>query len=62
MSTRAQFEQNLANKARDSTFLSDIRPLLRPGLAYDAAKAVDVVCRTLIKLLPGAPWQGAKEE
>ncbi len=58
--TRAQFEQNLANKARDSTFLSDIRPLLRPGLAYDADKAIDVVRRTLIELLPEAPWQGAK--
>ncbi len=59
--TRAQFEQNLANKTRDSTFLSDIRPLLRPGLAYDADKAIDVVRRTLIELLPGGPWQGAKE-
>jgi len=56
--TRAQFEQNLHHKEADPTFLSDIRPLLRPGLAYDAEAAIAVVRRSLIELLPGDPWRG----
>ena len=56
--SRAQFEQNLHEKESDRAFLSDIEPLLRPGLAYDAAAAIDVVRRSLIELLPGDPWRG----
>ena len=33
----------------------------REHFALLGTKAVDVVRRTLIELLPGAPWQGAKE-
>ncbi len=60
--TRGQFEQNLHEKAADPAFLSDIGPLLRPGLTYDAAAAIDVVRTSLIELLPGDPWRGMPVE
>lgn len=60
--TRAQFEQNLHDKESDPAFLSDIGPLLRPGLSYDAAAAIVVVRESLIELLPGDPWRGASVE
>jgi predicted nucleotidyltransferase component of viral defense system len=56
--TRAQFEQNLHEKESDKAFLSDIRPLLRPGLHYDASVALSVVRKSLIERLPGDPWRG----
>jgi len=56
--TRAQFEQNLHEKEADPAFLSDIVPLLRPGLSYDASDAIAVVRHSLIELLPGDPWRG----
>lgn len=60
--TRAQFEQNLLEKESDTGFLSDIRPLLRPGLHYDALVALAVVRKSLIERLPGAPWRGPAVE
>lgn len=60
--TRAQFEQNLHEKESDPAFLSDIGPLLRPGLAYDAGVAIGTVKKTLIELLPGEPWRGSPGE
>lgn len=60
--TRAQFEQNLHEKEGDAAFLSDIGPLLRPGLAYDAAAAIGIVKKSLIELLEGDPWKGASVE
>ncbi len=56
--TRAQFEQNLHEKEADAAFLSDIRPLLRPGLHYDASVAATIVRKSLIERLPGAAWRG----
>ncbi|MDP3768946.1 MAG: nucleotidyl transferase AbiEii/AbiGii toxin family protein [Dehalococcoidia bacterium] len=57
--TRAEFERNLAAKARNRMFLSEVRPLLAPGVAYDAREALELVRRTFIERLPGAPWKGA---
>ena len=51
--TRAQFEQNLHEKETDSAFLTDIAPLLRPGLSYDAKVAVGVVRTSLIEFAAG---------
>jgi predicted nucleotidyltransferase component of viral defense system len=56
--SRAQFEQNLHDKETDAAFMSDIAPLLRPGLTYHAAEAVTTVRKTLIELLPGDSWRG----
>ena len=53
--SRAQFEQNLRDKEADDAFLSDIRPLLRPGIDYDPARAIGVVRETLVRRLPGKP-------
>lgn len=60
--TRAQFEQNLHDKESDPAFFSDIEPLLRPDLSYDAAAAIVVVKESLVKLLLGDPWHGAAAE
>lgn len=56
--SRAQFEQNLHEKANDPAFLADIRPLLTSQVNYDSSAALDLVRRTLIELLPGEPWAG----
>lgn len=60
--TRAQFEQNLHDKGTDAAFLSAIRPVLRPGLPYEAVAALGVVRKTIIELLPGDPWRGLAGE
>ncbi len=39
-------------------FLSEVNPLLAPGVAYDATEALDLVQHTFIERLPGAPWKG----
>ncbi len=57
--SRAQFEQNLHEKAGDQAFLADITPLLAGQVNYDSSGALDLVGRTLIDSLPGEPWAGS---
>ncbi len=52
----SELRLNLAAK-RVSSFLEEVRPLLRPGVVYDPAEALDWVETTFIPLLPG--WQGS---
>jgi hypothetical protein len=62
--TRAEFEASMTGKLDDRDFRGDIIPLLRRSggsgavASYDVASAYDVVRRTLITILPGAPWSG----
>ena len=56
--TRAEFERNLAAKARDLAFLGEVRPMLAAGVDYDPNVALDLVRRDFIERLPGAPWKG----
>ncbi len=56
--TQAEFERNLAAKARDRAFLGDVRPMLAPWLEYDPLAALDLVRREFVERLPGAPWKG----
>lgn len=60
--SRAGFERNLFEKASDSTFLSDIRPLLSADVDYDAEKAMGLVRKKLINRLAGAPWRGLSSD
>lgn len=60
--TRAQFEQNLFEKAQDPAFLSDIAPLLAPRIQYDSAAALQRVQAALIHRLDGEPWQNPMQE
>lgn len=48
----------MAEKLQDRSFVGDMAPLLRTGLAYDAAEAWRQVHSALITLLPGDPWKG----
>ena len=57
--TRAQFEENLANKMQDNAFLEDVVPLLPTEVTYQAKTAYELVSSRLIALLPGDPWKGA---
>ena len=59
--TRAEFEKNLAAKARNKAFLNDVRPMLAPGVTYDPLLALDLVHREFVARLPGAPWKGNKD-
>lgn len=56
--TRAQFEQNLAEKRGDPVFTGDIGPLLAAGASWDMERAFETVLRELVAFLPGAPWRG----
>jgi len=55
--TRAEFERNLAAKARDRAFLGDVRPMLAPGVQYDPLAALDLISREFVGRLQGAPWK-----
>lgn len=56
--TRAQFEANLSDKARDPDFRDDIAPLVRQGITWDFDDAVSLVSDAIIAALPGEPWKG----
>ncbi|MCI0411130.1 MAG: nucleotidyl transferase AbiEii/AbiGii toxin family protein [Acidobacteria bacterium] len=49
--SRDAFEKNLAAKIKSRPFSDDLRPLLAPGVHYDAAKAAKVVTDKLLSLL-----------
>jgi hypothetical protein len=58
--TRAEFERNLAAKARNRLFIEEVTPMLAPGIAYDALAALDLVHREFIERLPGDAWKGGR--
>ena len=58
--SRADFEQNLHHKLKDSIFLNDIAPLLVEGNSYDHKLAAKAVTERVITLLPGDTWRGNK--
>ena len=49
--TRDVFEKNLAAKVNSRAFNEDLRPLLAPGIHYDAKRAATVVADKLLSLL-----------
>jgi hypothetical protein len=54
--SRMEFEQNLAQKMKHSGFLSDLPPLLRPGVVYNMVEAHQLVETELIaRLGPPVP-------
>lgn len=57
--TRALFEENLAEKLRDPTFLADLSPLLSTGYRWDPKAEARLVSSLLIERLAGEPWKGA---
>lgn len=59
--SRMEFEQNLAQKMKHAGFLSDLPPLLRPGVAYDAKEAHRLVEAELIARL-GPPEPPVTEQ
>ena len=56
--TRAQFEENMAAKIVDASFLTDVRALLRTGVEHDPAEAWARVHKMIVTRLPGDPWKG----
>jgi predicted nucleotidyltransferase component of viral defense system len=50
--TRAEFEDNLAEKIVDDVFVSDVPPLLAPGVSFDVARAHERVREAFISKLP----------
>ncbi|MCZ6772028.1 MAG: nucleotidyl transferase AbiEii/AbiGii toxin family protein [Proteobacteria bacterium] len=55
--TRAQYEENIADKLRDRQFSADIGPLLATGLSWDMHADAETVLSRLVSLLPGEPWK-----
>ncbi|MFZ4578130.1 MAG: nucleotidyl transferase AbiEii/AbiGii toxin family protein [Myxococcota bacterium] len=56
--TRAQFEENLAEKRQQLDFRDDMAPILRQGFAWDVDAATDMVLHRLVARLAGEPWKG----
>jgi len=56
--TRAQFEENLAQKRAHPDFRDDVRSLLRPDFSWNFDAAMDTVLEDLVARLPGTPWKG----
>lgn len=56
---RAEFEANMAAKLGERSFLTDVPPLLRTGVAHKASDAWARVHAALVSRLPGDPWKGA---
>ena len=50
--TRAEFEENLAEKIEDKVFLGDVPPLLALGVSFDPAAALERVRETFLSRLP----------
>jgi predicted nucleotidyltransferase component of viral defense system len=50
--TRAEFQENLAEKVTDEAFLSDVPPLLTLGVSFDPIAAAERVRRAFLSLLP----------
>ncbi len=59
--SRAEFERNLYEKSADSGFMSDMRPLLATGAAYDPLAALEVVRTQVVSRLAGESWRGPAE-
>lgn len=49
---RRELATNLQEKIADRRFLSDVPPLIKTGLDYDAAASGELVCEKLISLVP----------
>jgi len=49
--SRDAFEKNLAAKITSRPFNDDLRPLLAPGIRYDAAKTAELITNKLLSLL-----------
>lgn len=60
--TRAEFDDNLAEKIEDEVFLSDVPPLLAPGVSFDPAAALERVRDAFISRLPegGSKMKGRR--
>lgn len=50
--TRAEFEENLAQKIDDKVFLGDVPPLLALGVSFDPAAALERVREVFLSRLP----------
>ncbi len=55
--SRAQYEQNIADKMESPQFTADISPLLASGYTWNMVEAAQKVSSRLIALLPGEPWK-----
>jgi predicted nucleotidyltransferase component of viral defense system len=56
--SRAEFEENLADKLKDPAFIDDIEPLLPVGVSYNISEAGNLVRNRLIAIMRGEPWRG----
>ena len=59
--SRAQFERNLFSKLEDTTFLSDVEPLISTDYSWSSKDAAGYVQNEILTLLPGDPWKGNDE-
>lgn len=58
--SRAEFEENFAEKRAHPDFASDLRPLLNPDVEWSFKEAANWLASEILPRLPGEPWQGAE--
>ncbi|CEG62178.1 nucleotidyl transferase AbiEii/AbiGii toxin family protein [Legionella micdadei] len=58
--SKAQFEENIAQKMSSELFIRDMEPLLVSGLNWDINDAAKHVKEKLLSSLPGESWKGAE--
>jgi len=60
--SRAEFEQNIFMKQKDSIFMNDISPLLAGQFLpeYDVHQAFQMVLNDFVSQLPGDVWKGGE--
>lgn len=56
--SRANFEQNLAEKFSRPDFRNDIVPLLRPEMEWDFEEGFQMLNENFVQHLSGLPWKG----
>ena len=56
--SRAEFEENLAEKLVDKVFMGDVAPLVAPGFEWSMEDAARYVLEEVVPLMPGEPWKG----
>lgn len=59
--SRAQFEENLAEKLSAPRFTEDVVPLLADGHEWNAEDDAALVLERLVARLPGDPWRRPEE-
>lgn len=58
--SRAEFEKNLYEKQKDTTFIHDMDLLLSSTVDWDVRQGFQQIIENIISHMPGEPWSGVE--